>query len=362
MAFNLTMKSKTAEATLSLSTEYLSRFITIVKPVMSRRTAVPILRFVRMCSVDGKGFLRVTDSDIFAEMLFSFNGTGNIDVAIEYTALENLVEKSPKGVFLIEREGLKLNFKMNLNVCGSIGGVDGRQCPTLENNEVAYSEIQMSEFDNFFVNKYLAPLCKFDAEYDTLYGILVEVGPEGNGFITTDRNMLVCTRWVTPSNRNTLPSVAFKMATEYGQPSSIMLYSNGYSMELGTFRIYGKYIAGIYPDIHRLMYSEVDHELKVDVGAFRTDLKRLLSTTEHYKNGICPVMLTFGEEYLGVSSVTENYEYGKTGIKMDGERILELLDRFDDNSKVTFKSSPDSKKPTLWIDNKATTMFMCLAG
>ena len=71
-------------------------------------------------------------------------------------------------------------------------------------------------------------------------------------------------------------------------------------------------------------------------------------------------MLTYDNEYIGVKEVPDDYEFDKGGIKMDALRIVELLQRFDDNSTVAFKSFHELSKPTMWIDSRGTTLFMPL--
>lgn len=360
MAFNLTMKSKTAEATVSLTTDFLMQYLSLARNIVVKRTTIPILRYVRLVSKNGEGFLRVTDTDCFVEMSFTARGSGDIDVAVEHSAFLDLVSKAPKGLLLIEREGMKLTFKMNCTDCGHILGVSGMDCPSLI-TPPHIAEMTLSDFDARFVDKYVSPLCIEDKDYLGLRGILMEVTPDCKyGFISTDRNMLISTKILDPIERYILPTVAFKMVAEYGKESKIYVGSDCYRIVSGNLSVYGSYVDGVFPDYHRLVYTDYGHEHKVNVGMLRNELNRLLTVVEHTKTGICPVMLTYDNEYIGVKEVPDDYEFDKGGIKMDALRIVELLQRFDDNSTVAFKSFHELSKPTMWIDSRGTTLFMPL--
>lgn len=362
MAFNLTMKSKTAEASVSLSTTFLQRFMEVSSPVVSKKSTLAILKHVRIVSQRGVGYLHLTNLECYVEMAIQQTGDGEIDLAVEYSALGNILAKVPKGVLLIEREGDTLTFKMNCTTYGKIQGVPGKDCPSLIIPlHTQQGGVVMSDFDISFVHKYLSPLCIDDTDYTGLRGILLELSNGQHGFTTTDRNMLVYTSLV--SNvlfRCALPPLAFKVAASFGKSGILYVYKEHFRFDCEGLSVYGKCIGGGYPDFHKLVYTEYDHEHKVNVGELRKEIKRICNLTGVASNGICPVMLTYDKEYLWVKEVPEDYEFNVGGIKMDGVRILELLERFDDNSTVAFKSSRLMNRPTLWIDNRATTMFMPL--
>lgn len=362
MAFNLTMKSKTAEATVSLSTAAIQHFLNVSSPVLIKRTTVPILKYARIFTQSGVGYLRLTNLDCYVDMAIQSSGIGEIDLAIEYSALSDILSKAPKCMLLVEREGNTLTFKMNSTIYGKIECAPGKDCPSLIIPlNTQEGGVQLTDFDISFVHKYVARLCIEDNEYTALRGILLELSGNSYGFAATDRNMLIYTNLVENALfRCALPPVAFKIASLNGESGILYLYKEYYRFECGKVAVYGKYFGGGYPDFHKLVYTEYDHEHKVNVGELRKELKRLCSITPFTDKGICPVMLTYDSEYLWVKPVPDDYEYDKGGVKMDAVRILELLERFDDNSTVAFKSSRIMSRPSLWIDNRATTMFMPL--
>lgn len=69
MAFNLALKSKTAEASFSISRDNLARFINAVRSIIPKKTTIQILKYVRIAYKDNGGFIRVPDTSI-ASFLF----------------------------------------------------------------------------------------------------------------------------------------------------------------------------------------------------------------------------------------------------------------------------------------------------
>lgn len=362
MAFNLGLKSKTAEASFSISRDALARYIKAVKGIIPQKTTVPILKFVRIYYKNGDGYMRVSDTECFADLsLQGIRGNGEIDLAVEYTALESMLAKAPRssGIFLVEREGNNLTFKDNTLVCGKFAGVNGQDCPSyLVANKP--TDVQVAIGDKAkYVSKYIAPLCIEDEQYTALNRVLLEVDGDAFGFAATDRHALIYTLPFIeePKHRYALPTKAFKAVALYDADCTLCVDANTYMFYNDLFVVYGKNQGGGYPDFHKLVFRDgFDHEHKVNVKTLRDELNRLSGILPHYKE-FCPVMLTYDSEYLGVKPVPEDYKFDNGGVKMDSIKLLELMKRFDDNSSVTFKSAGNINRPTVWADGKAVTLF-----
>ena len=365
MAFNLALKSKTAEASFSISRDLLARFITAVNCIVPKKTTVPILKFVRIYYKDGDGFIRVTDTECYADLsLKGLRGSGEIDLAVEYATLENMLAKAPRssGVFLVEREGTALVFKDNCLTCGKIAGVPGKDCPTLvipiDTDE---GWITMTEYDIKYIHKYISPLCIEDTQYTALNSILFESSDANHGFAATDRHALIYTSLVQePTFRRAIPCKAFKAMSLLGTDCNLMLHVGHYSFEGKQVSVYGAFVGGTYPDFHHIVDAQDKFTtvLKVNVKSLRDELKRLSVIVKPTTKGFCPVMLTYGTEYLGVQAVPSDYAFDNyTGVKMDALALLKLMERFDDNSPVVFKATRFLTHPTVWTDGKATTLF-----
>lgn len=366
MAFNLTLKSKTAEASFSISRDLLARFINSVNCIIPKKTTIPILRFVRIVFKNNDGFIRVTDTECYAELsLKGLFGSGEIDLAVEYGAIETMLAKAPRssGIFLVEREGTALVFKDNCYTCGKFAGVPGVDCPTLTIPiDTDEGWVEMPAKDTQFIYKHVSPLCIEDPQYTALSSILFEENDITYGFAATDRHALIFTKFIeNPTFRRALPCKAFKAMSLFNADSNLMLYMGFYKFESKQFSVYGPFIGGTYPDFHKLVDTgdTFTHVLKVNVKALRDELNRLSMVVPHTSKGYCPVMLTYGPEYLGVQETPSDYDFGDgKGIKMDAVKLLELMDRFDDNSPVVFKATDVISHPTVWKDGRATTLFM----
>lgn len=359
MAFNLTMKSATAEASVTLAGDGLRSFLSAARNVVPKRTALPVLKYVRIVSHGGEGCLRVTDTDCYVEHTFKSAGTGDIDLSIDYAMFQELVTKAPSGCMLVERTGDKLTFRVNCVTCGTLGGVDGKNFPTLlipPNTEKG--SVVMSNFDIRYVYKNLSPLCTDDKDYPGLTGIYLEFCGDKHSFVATDRYMLVCVGSTDTGTHIVIPPVAFKAACDSSENFVLHVYGQYYRFIGTSVTIYGNGITGAYPDYHKLFCTEYRHSCKIDVGALRTELGRLMAVIPTTKKGLKPVMLTYGDGCIGVARVPQDYTFTDyKGIKMNAIKVFELLARFEDNATVTFSASYEQSRPTLWTDSRGTSML-----
>lgn len=360
MAFNLTMKSATAEASVTLAGDGLRLFLSAARNVVPKRTALPVLKYVRIVSHGGEGCLRVTDTDCYVEYTFKSAGTGDIDLSIDYTMFQELVTKAPTGCMLVERTGDKLTFRVNCITCGTLDGVDGKNFPTLiipPNTEKG--SVAMSNFDVRYAYKSLSPFCADDKDYPGMQGIRMELDGDKYSLVATDRHTLVCLGTTETGFQATLPTVAFKAISDSSENATLYVHDKHYRFVGASVSVYGKYVEGAYPDYHKLFYTEYRHVCKVDMGALRTELGRLMAVIPSTKKGLKPVVLTYGEDgSIGVSRVPQDYRFEDyKGIKMDANRVMGLLARFEDNAAVTFSASYEQSRPTLWTDSRGTSML-----
>lgn len=363
MPFNFAIKSN-AEASVAISTTVLASYLSAVNTIIPKKTTIPILKFVRINVVDGKGYLTATDSDCFAELNVSdANGKGTIDLAIDYTVFNNIASKAPNGMMRIERTGNSVSFKVNCTDCGKVEGVPGRDCPSMIiPRDTKLFEKYLTDFDIKFVDKYLAPFSSDDKQYPTLSGVLLSFGGDQSGFATTNRTLMVCTQFVKhPKVTCSIPLKAFKVLASLGADATMGIQKFRYIFENKSVSVYGNLIAGVYPPTYNaLPLLSAEHEYKVDVASLRSATQTLVNVIPLTSKGLCPVMLTYGEDGLGVTRVPEDYKFNEGGVKLDANRLLETLERFSDNSDVTFQSVGILERPTMWIDGKATTLLMPL--
>ena len=364
MPFNFSVKSSTAEASVSIATTALSNYLSAVNPIIPKRTTIPILKFIRINVANGKGYLTASDSDCYAELsVTDANGKGVIDLAVEYSTLNSIASKAPNGTMLIERTGNNLSFKVNCTDCGKIEGVPGRDCPSMiVPRGTKLFEKYLTDFDIKFVDKYMAPFSSDDKQYPTLSGVLLSFDGEQSGFATTNRTMMVCTQFIkNPSFTCSIPLKAFKILASLGADATMGIQKSRYIFENKSVSVYGNLISGAYPPTYNsLPLLSAETEYKVNVASLRTATQRLLNVVPFTSKGLCPVMLTYGPDGLDVTEVPDDYEFNKGGIKLDANRILEALERFADSSDVTFKSVGILERPTMWIDGMATTLLMPL--
>lgn len=363
MPFNFAIKSS-AEASVSISTTVLASYLSAINPIIPKKTTIPILKFVRINAVDGKGYLTATDSDCFADLNVSdANGKGTIDLAVEYSTLNSIVSKAPNGTMLIERTGNNLSFKVNCKDYGTVVGVSGKECPSMIiPRDTMLLKKDLTAFDVKFVDKYLLPFSSDDKQYPTLSGILLSYDDSHSGFATTNRTMLVCTAFIKePKAICSIPLKVFKILASLDVDVTMGVQKSLYYFDGKYVSVYGKLIGGAYPQTYNsLPLISVEHEYKVDVASLRDATQKLLSVVSPTSKGLYPVMLTYGDSGLGVIAVPEDYEFNKGGVKLDANRLLETLARFDDHSDVTFQSVGILERPTMWIDSRATTLLMPL--
>lgn len=361
MAFNIAIKSKTAEASFSVYRNYVCEFLDAASHIVPKRTSIAILKMVRICVSSGNGYMRVSDMECYADLtLEGLTGSGDIDLAVNYADLKALMLKASRCNMLIEREGNTLTFRDSCTTYGKLEGVPGIDFPAfLIPMESPKDSISLTQPEIMYTDKFYSPLCTKDPQYTALSGIFLGLSGKEYCFVSSDRHMLLCTNRIKPEHHYVLPTTAIKALAEYGTEATLDLYDDYFKFRCPNIVVYGKLIKGTYPQYWSLFYINYVHEHKVNVGKLRSELNRVLSSVPKTHKDTYPVMLTYGDDYLGVTEVPEDYDFNKgVGIKMDGKRILELLERFGDNSDVSFMSSDVIERPTIWQDSKATTLFM----
>lgn len=361
MAFNLALKSKTAEASVSLPYSSMVRFLDVSGNIVPRKTSIRILQGVRISFKGNSCIVCASDSYNFVDMTLSnVSGHGEMDLVVEYAPLKELLGKiTSSGMLLIEREGNILTFKCNATVCGKLTGTDGMEFPSLLIPPSSLErKISLSKFEFGYVRKYVSTWCVDDKEYTALDSVLVEADKVSCGFVATDRHTLVFTKYVeNPEKRYAMPAVAFKTLQSLDMDCTLSLYESYYRFEAGVYCVYGRLNGGKYPDFHALKFhGDFSHEYSVDVGIVRNELKRLLAGANLNNREFYPVVLQYGPTTLEVIEYTDDYTFNNSCIKVDAVRLLKVLERFDDNSCVKFKSSDSLNRPMVWSDSHAISL------
>lgn len=367
MAFNFTLKSTTAEASIYINRDVLSTFLNAANRVIPKKTIVPILKYVHFYYKEQDGYVRATDTDCFVELSLKGNrGTGCIDVAVDLNALMILLDKSPRsgGTLLIEREGTALTIKDGIVTCGKLAGIDGSECPR---NDLFVGDsciVTLTEYDVDFIDRYVAPLCIEDAQYPALNSVLFEMGDANYGFVATDRHALIFTEFIeNATTQKAIPVKAVKAMSSLKHDGMLFIGDTTFKFTTGTYTVIGNCTGGVYPDFHKLIIRDYfDHEKDVDVGVLRADLIRLVTEKGKNRNGHCPVFISYSGDIVHAEEIPADYDefpYGKAGgIKMDAIKLLKLLERFHGEVPAKFKSVDNLCFGTLWIDGNATTVFM----
>ena len=367
MAFNLALKSKSAEASFSINRDALTTFLNAANRIVPRKTTVPILRCIHFYFKDSDGFIEATDTDLFVRLsLKGVHGNGVIDIAVDSTALASLLEKSPRscGTLLVEREGTSLSFKDGIVTCGKLAGVNGSDCPSNRCDVGKDVPVVLTGYDLKFIDKYIAPLCITDTQYTALDSVLFEMSGDNHGFAATDRHALVFTDYIDNADvRRAIQPKAIKAMSALENGGTLFLGATAFEFNTGIYSVSGRCTGGAYPDFHKLVVRDgFDHEKTVDVKVLREDLNRLIIELGKTPKGHCPVFITYSGDTVRAVRVPSDYNehpYGTLGgIKMDALKLSVLMERFDDNSQVMFKSVDNLSFPTQWIDSRATTLFM----
>lgn len=363
MAFNLTPRTTSAEATITIHTDNLAQYLEAVSSLMPKKSTVAIMKAIKIFAEGGKALLRVTDTTCYAEMSLPIGSSkGSMDVAVDYDILASLVNKAPKGIMVIELSKDSLTYKVGYSNCGITPCIPGKDYPsfgmTVDTKSTGYD---FTSFDLAYVYNHVSSVCVDDKDYAGITGVLVENDDKDCSFTATDRKMLVSTNLgIKPLHRHALSKNAFKVVTAFKQPFKLFLDDRYYLFESNNVRVYGHYIKGLFPDVHKVMPPKFDHEHRVNVGVLRKEVHTLMGTVKPTNDGIYPIMLSYADTELHAVEVPTDYVLDKGGIKMDAARIMKLLGRFDDNSSVTFKSTCILGRPTVWEDSRGVSLLCCL--
>lgn len=363
MAFNLTPRTTSAEATITLHTDTLAQYLEAVSSMMPKKSTVAMLKAIKIYAEGGNTLLRVTDTTCYADMsLPSGSSKGFMDVAVDYETLADLVNKAPKGIMSIELSRDSLTYKVGYSNCGTTTCIPGKDYPrfgtVVDTKSTGYS---LTSFDSAYVYSHVSSVCADDKDYAGISGVLVENDDKACSFTATNRKMLVSTNLgIKPLHQHALPKTVFKVVTAFKQQFKLFLEDKYYLFESNNIRIYGHYLKGLFPDVHKIMPKKFDHEHRVNVGGLRKEVQTLMGTVKPTNDGIYPIMLSYADTELHAVEVPSDYVLDKGGIKMDAARIMKLLGRFDDNSDVTFKSTCILERPTVWEDSKGVSLLCCL--
>lgn len=363
MAFNLTPRTNNADATITVHTDALLKYLDAVNVVVSKKSTFSILKTIRILIEEGKVLFRATDTDCFVEMTLPIGSCkGSVDVTVDYESLLAIVTKAPKGLMVIERNGNNLTYKVGVSACGQTECSPGNVFPNFGiSMETSPYEYDMEPFDVSYVYNYVSSMCIEDKDYACISGVLVETDGTAFRFTATDRKMLVSTGMdLQPVQQHAIPRKAFKIADTLRTPFKLSLSSNYYMFSGNGIRIYGSYLKGLFPDVHKVVPTKFDHVHRVQVDVLRNELRSLMGSVKPTKDGIYPIMLSYANAIIHAVEVPSNYVLDKGGIKMDAARIIKLLDRFNNNSDVTFKSTCILERPTIWEDSKGITLLCCL--
>lgn len=360
MAFNLTRRTSTSEAMITVGTDKLGQYLESINFIVQKKSTVPLLKTIRIFCVEGKACFRATDTNLFVDMTLPV-GTckGSIDVCVDYAELLSVVTKAPKGLMAIERNGNMLTYKVGYSVCGETSCIPGNDYPSLDVlDESSVVPYELTSFDISYINSHLSSICIEDKDYSGISGILVESDGVSCSFTATDRKMLVSTNInIKPLHQYALPNAVFKVMSSFDAPCQLYLTKSQYLLTSNHIKMYGAPLKGIFPDVHKVMPTKFDHEHRVNVGVLRKEVQTLMSMVKPINEGIYPIMLSYAEAEIHAVEVPSDYVLDKGGIKMDAVRILKLLGRFDDNSDVTFKSTCILERPTVWQDCRGTSLL-----
>ena len=333
-----------------------------VQSVVERRNTIPILANVVLRAEDGQLSLTATDMDMDitteAGCAVATAGTTTMSAHMLY----DIVRKLP--------DGSEVELSIGDGHAMISAGRSSFRLPTLPVED--FPAISSNELPTNFVLtaadfRDLVDATKFAISTEEtryyLNGIYLHKSDAGDlCAVATDGHRLAMTKQTLPSGAAQMPSIILprkavgelrKLLDDYDGDVTISMSETRAEFAFGAVRLTTKLIDGTFPDYTRVIPTNNDKIMQVDVGAFSAAVDRVSTISSEksksVKIGLRAGVMTLSASNTDASSATEELEVSYSGNEMEiGFNARYLLDIAGQvNGEMVEFALADQGSPTL---------------
>ena len=333
-----------------------------VQSVVERRNTIPILANVVLRAEDGQLSLTATDMDmdITTEVGCAVATAGTTTISAHM--LYDIVRKLP--------DGSEVELSVGDGHAMISAGRSSFRLPTLPVED--FPAISSNDLPTNFVLtaadfRDLVDATKFAISTEEtryyLNGIYLHKSDAGDlCAVATDGHRLAMTKQTLPSGAAQMPSIILprkavgelrKLLDDYDGDVTMSMSETRAEFAFGAVRLTTKLIDGTFPDYTRVIPTNNDKIMQVDVGAFSAAVDRVSTISSEksksVKIGLRPGVMTLPASNTDASSATEELEVSYSGNEMEiGFNARYLLDIAGQvNSELVEFALADQGSPTL---------------
>lgn len=333
-----------------------------VQSVVERRNTIPILANVVLRAEDGQLSLTATDMDmdITTEVGCAVATAGTTTMSAHM--LYDIVRKLP--------DGSEVELSIGDGHAMISAGRSSFRLPTLPVED--FPAISSNDLPTNFVLtaadfRDLVDATKFAISTEEtryyLNGIYLHKSDAGDlCAVATDGHRLALTKQTLPSGAAQMPSIILprkavselrKLLDDYDGDVTISMSETRAEFAFGAVRLTTKLIDGTFPDYTRVIPTNNDKIMQVDVGAFSAAVDRVSTISSEksksVKIGLRAGVMTLSASNTDASSATEELEVSYSGNEMEiGFNARYLLDIAGQvNSEMVEFALADQGSPTL---------------
>ncbi|MDB2391309.1 DNA polymerase III subunit beta, partial [Alphaproteobacteria bacterium] len=333
-----------------------------VQSVVERRNTIPILANVVLRAEDGQLSLTATDMDmdITTEVGCAVATAGTTTMSAHM--LYDIVRKLP--------DGSEVELSIGDGHAMISAGRSSFRLPTLPVED--FPAISSNDLPTNFILtaadfRDLVDATKFAISTEEtryyLNGIYLHKSDAGDlCAVATDGHRLAMTKQTLPSGAAQMPSIILprkavgelrKLLDDYDGDVTISMSETRAEFAFGAVRLTTKLIDGTFPDYTRVIPTNNDKIMQVDVGAFSAAVDRVSTISSEksksVKIGLRAGVMTLSASNTDASSATEELEVSYSGNEMEiGFNARYLLDIAGQvNSEMVEFALADQGSPTL---------------
>jgi DNA polymerase-3 subunit beta len=333
-----------------------------VQSVVERRNTIPILANVVLRAEDGQLSLTATDMDmdITTEVGCAVATAGTTTMSAHM--LYDIVRKLP--------DGSEVELSVGDGHAMISAGRSSFRLPTLPVED--FPAISSNDLPTNFVLtaadfRDLVDATKFAISTEEtryyLNGIYLHKSDAGDlCAVATDGHRLAMTKQTLPSGAAQMPSIILprkavgelrKLLDDYDGDVTMSMSETRAEFSFGAVRLTTKLIDGTFPDYTRVIPTNNDKIMRVDVGAFSAAVDRVSTISSEksksVKIGLREGVMTLSASNTDASSATEELEVSYGGNEMEiGFNARYLLDIAGQvNSELVEFALADQGSPTL---------------
>ena len=324
---------------ISIKKEILNEKLNIVSKAISTKNIIPVLSGIKFDVTKEAIFLTTSNDDITIETsinkkeIDSISEIGSIIIPGRY--LLEIIKKIEDKLITIETDGLKIIISTK-NGEYTLNGMDSKEFPNIKldltENPIIISENTIKTI----VNETCFAVSTQESR-PILTGINLKI--EGNTLICNATDSYRLARKIInieePQNTNidiVIPGKNLlelvKLLTEDDNKLELHIFSNNILIKTQNMIFQSRLLSGTYPDTSKLIPTEFELTLNLDLVEFYNTIDRVsLLTTEKDKN---LVKMEVKDKELIISSVSP--EIGKM------EEVLKIEKDTDVNIKIAYSS------------------------